>query len=180
MVLLLKRNRPNALRGPPEGPEGPHDPQRRALTALEREALRSKLAEDNVQRRNDDEGDRDGVRAGGGERFRQAAQEQFYQMGERRLSDRSEGSSRATCAATSHLTNDTAISRVAPPRPADPSSELFWARGSRPQQDRDIIEMDAACAYPADSEEVAHSSAERTWPSMSPNSEIARQNVDAP
>jgi hypothetical protein len=75
-----------------EEPEGPHDPQSRAFAALKREALRRKLAENDMEGGDDDEGDRDGdrMRAGGGERFREAAQQRLDQVRQGGLSDPAE------------------------------------------------------------------------------------------
>src|SRR6478672_3509979 len=69
--------------------ERSHDPKRRHLTTLQRQALRRELAEDDMQSRDDGEGERDGerVRAGGAEPLRQATQKRFDQVGKCWLSD---------------------------------------------------------------------------------------------
>jgi hypothetical protein len=59
---------------------------------VKREALRRKLAENDMEGGDDDEGDRDDdrMRAGGGERFREAAQQRLDQVRQGRLSDPAE------------------------------------------------------------------------------------------
>ena len=73
-------------------PDRSNDPKRRSLAVLQRQALRRQLAENDMQGGDDDEGDRDRerVRTGDGEPFRQAAQRRFDQVSKRWFSDPAE------------------------------------------------------------------------------------------
>jgi hypothetical protein len=74
---------------PQKEAERTHDPQRRCLAALQGKALGGKLAQHDVQGRDDDERDRDrnSVGADPGKRSDDTGQRRLDQVGDRRLAD---------------------------------------------------------------------------------------------